>query len=94
MKTRIHLFGRSRESFFDQKEYGYFEAVDLLGPCKRISKEYGTIMQGWSSSTGWSDVDLKQVKERYDVWQNERGDMILAKPLPLDGHPPINSRFW
>lgn len=51
-------------------------------------------MQGWSSSTGWSDVDLKQVKERYDVWQNERGDMILAKPLPLDGHPPINSRFW
>lgn len=93
-EKRERSFGKSKKSFRDQKEYAYGEALEKLGPCRRCMMNYGTVDQRWDEGytpssyddiyvpAQWKDIPATRVvRETYDVWQNERGDMLLAQPL-------------
>ncbi len=93
-KKQQRSFGKSKRSFKDQKEYAYGEALEKLGPCRRRTMNYGTVDQRWDNGctptsyddtyvpAQWRDIPCtKVVRETYDVWVNEQGDMLLAQPL-------------
>ncbi len=95
METRNVNKGISKDEFENQKEYSFSEAREILGPCKRKKlcefKQEQHWEEGgvWETETdagtyprGWFDHGDPKILEEYDVWINERGDMLLAQPLP------------
>lgn len=68
--------------------------MNILGPCKRKEILYLEQEQIWQEidphrsfdnplSDEWSNKGTPKILEKFDVWINERGDMLLA--LPLEG---------
>ena len=82
--TRTIYRGISKSSFKSEKEYSFTEAQEILGPCKRKEIYYAEQEQDWQQMRplAWSDKGEAKILEKYDVWLNERGDMLLAIPLP------------
>ena len=92
-KTRTIYRGISKASFKNKKEYSFTEAQDILGFCKRKEITYLKQEQIWNevdyrqyydmpTVSEWSNQGKAQILEKFDVWVNERGDMLLAQPLP------------
>ena len=91
--TRTIYRGISKASFKNQKEYSFTDAQDILGFCKRKKLTYLKQEQIWQEidrhrifdipqSDEWCNKGTPKILETFDVWINERGDMLLAIPLP------------
>ena len=92
-KTRKIYRGLSKASFTNQKEYSFTEAQEILGPCIRKKLTYIEQKEIWKAITSaynpkdltrciWTNKGTPKILEEFDVWVNERGDMLLAIPLP------------
>ena len=92
-KTRKIYRGISKSSFKNRQRYYFREAMNILGPCKRKEITYLEQEQIWQEidrhrifdipqSDEWCNKGTPKILEKYDVWLNERGDMLLAIPLP------------
>lgn len=84
MEKRTCYFGTPKKNFHCPTKFNYSEALELIGPCTRITVEYGTCEEKYDpiTSTWNKDHQTRKVLERYDVWMNENGIMILAIDFP------------
>lgn len=84
MVTRTVYKGVSKASFKNKKEYSFTKAQEILGFCKRkeifYTKQEQLLQQ--YEPIEWTAKEKTQILEKFDVWINERGDMLLAIPLP------------
>lgn len=93
MKKRTIFKGVKKESF-KQEPVSYDQARNILGPCQRRTMNYCRQEQTWQEGgvwetygdagvipQGWFDFGKPEIIQTYDVWINERGDMLLATPL-------------
>ena len=94
---RIAVFdGIDKKSFKDNKEYDGIEAMRILGACERktltctyikeilVPEEWmeDPVFPGYWEPEHWAPCQGTEFEEKYDVWINAQGYMLLAQPLP------------
>lgn len=65
---------RKELTYLEQKQYYYPERNQWDAATDAAAFE--------TYPPGWFDNCTPKILEKYDVWVNERGDMLLAQPLP------------